>query len=68
LGIMGVAALVSPTPITVPPSFLSLDLPVMVITALLLSFFVWRRRLGRVAGIGLVLGYGAYMVVLFGIA
>lgn len=68
LGIMGVAALVSPTPITVPPSFLSLDLPVMVITALLLSFFVWRRRLGRLAGIGLVLGYGAYLVVLLGIA
>ena len=68
LGIMGVAALVSPVPIAVPPSFFSLDLPVMVISALLLAFFVWRRRLGRVAGIGLVLGYGAYIVALFGLA
>jgi cation:H+ antiporter len=67
LGIMGVAALLSPAPITVPPSFLSLDLPVMVFTALLLAFFVWRRRLGRLGGVFLVLGYGAYVIALFGL-
>jgi cation:H+ antiporter len=68
LGIMGVAALVSPSPIAVPPNFLSLDLPVMVLTAALLAFFVWRRRLGRLGGIGLVVGYGAYIVALFGLS
>jgi cation:H+ antiporter len=68
LGIMGVATLVSPAPIAVPPGFLSLDLPVMVLTAVLLTFFVWRRRLGRLAGVGLVLGYGAYLVALFAVA
>ncbi len=68
LGIMGVAALVSPVPIAVPTSFLSLDLPVMVFTASLLAFFVWRRRLGRLAGISLVLGYGVYLVALFGLS
>ncbi len=68
LGIMGVAALVSPIPIAVPSGFLSLDLPVMLVAALLLAFFVWRRRLGRLAGVFLVLGYGAYMVALFGFA
>jgi Ca2+/Na+ antiporter len=64
---MGVAALVSPVAIPVPAGFVSLDLPVMLVAALLLAFFVWRRRLGRLAGILLVLGYGAYMVALFGL-
>lgn len=68
LGIMGVAALVSPVPIAVPANFVSLDLPVMVVTAAVLAFFVWRRRLGRVGGVVLVLGYGAYVVALFGLA
>lgn len=68
LGIMGVAALVSPGPIAVPPNFLRLDLPVMLFTAALLAFFVWRRRLGRLGGIGLVLGYAVYIVALLGLA
>ncbi|UCC47619.1 MAG: sodium:calcium antiporter [Gemmatimonadota bacterium] len=66
LGIMGIAAVVSASPIPVPPGFLSLDLPVMLGAALVLTFLVWRRRsIGRSAGILLMMGYGAYLVALF---
>ncbi len=69
LAIMGAAAMASPTPIPVPPGFLSLDLPVMVGGSLLLALLVWRRRpIGRRVGLGLVACYGAYLVVLFGLA
>ena len=66
VAIMGVAATASPTPIVVPPGFLTLDLPVMLGASLLLALFVWRRRpIGRFAGLGMLLCYGLYMVVLF---
>ncbi|MGD2154462.1 MAG: calcium/sodium antiporter [Gemmatimonadales bacterium] len=65
VGIMGLAALVSPSPIPVPIGFSSLDLPVMLAAALALTFLVWYRRvIGRVAGIAMVAGYVAYLVVL----
>ncbi|UCC71637.1 MAG: calcium/sodium antiporter [Gemmatimonadota bacterium] len=65
LGIMGVAAVASPSPIPVPSGFLSLDLPVMLGAAFALTILVWRRRpTGRAAGILLVAGYGAYLVAL----
>ncbi len=65
LAIMGVAALVSPSPIPVPTGFPSLDLPVMLACALALSFLVWyRRSIGRLAGIVFVAGYVAYLVAL----
>ncbi len=65
LAIMGVAALVSRSPIPVPTGFPSLDLPVMLACALALSFLVWyRRSIGRVAGLIFVAGYVAYLVAL----
>jgi cation:H+ antiporter len=65
LGIMGLAALISPSPIPVPSGFLYLDLPVMVGAAVALAFVVWfRRSIGRVAGITFVVGYCAYLVAL----
>ncbi len=69
LAIMGAAAVASPAPIPVPPGFLSLDLPVMVGSSLLLALLVWRRRpVRRWAGVGLVAGYAAYLVVLLGLS
>jgi cation:H+ antiporter len=66
LAIMGVAAVASPAPMPVPPGFLALDLPVMLGASSLLALFVWLRRpIGRVGGVALVLGYGAYLAVLF---
>ncbi len=66
LAIMGIAAMVSPSPIPVPSSFLFMDLPVMLLAAILLSFFVWSRRpIGRATGIMFLTGYAAYMVALF---
>jgi len=69
LAIMGVAAMASPRPISVPPGFLSLDLPVMLAASLVVAVFVWlRRRIGRFVGVGLVLGYCAYLCALFAVA
>lgn len=69
LGITGLAALVSPSPIPVPNGFLQLDLPVMVAAAVALTFLVWyRRAIRRRAGIIFVVGYVAYLVVVLGSA
>lgn len=66
LAIMGVATLVSRSPMPVPSGFASLDLPVMLGAALALAFLVWyRRSIGRIAGIFFVTGYCAYLVALF---
>ena len=65
LAIMGVAAAVSPAPVDVPGGFISLDLPVMLASALGISVFVWLRRpIGRVAGVLFVAAYLAYLVAL----
>jgi cation:H+ antiporter len=65
LAIMGVATLVSRSPIAVPNGFTSLELPVMLASALALAVLVWyRRSVGRVAGIVFVAGYIAYLVAL----
>jgi len=62
LAIMGVASLVAPSGISVPPLFPHLDLPVMVAAALAISTFAWLRRpIGRKAGIILLAGYVAYL-------
>lgn len=67
LAIMGVAALVSRSPIPVPSGFATLDLPVMLGAAFALAFLVWHRRsIGRAAGITFVAGYCAYLVALIG--
>lgn len=66
VAIMGVTAMASPAPIVVPQHFLTLDLPVMLGASLLLALFVWRRRpVGRLAGVGMLLCYGLYLVALF---
>jgi len=66
LAILGVAAVASPGPIPIPPSFMLLDLPVMLGAALLLAVFVWlRRQIGRFVGVSLVLAYCAYLSGLF---
>jgi cation:H+ antiporter len=66
--IMGVSALASPVPIVVPAGFITLDLPVMLAAASVLTLFVWLRlRIGRVVGALLTLGYAVYVVgVLWG--
>ncbi len=66
LAIMGIAALVTPSPIPVPPEFIRLDLLVMLGSALLLTYFTWRHRfIGRLAGAFLVVAYIVYVVLLF---
>ncbi len=66
LAIMGIAAVVTPIPIPVPPEFVRLDLLVMLGSALLLTYFTWRHRfIGRTAGLFLVAAYTVYVVVLF---
>lgn len=66
VAIMGLTALIAPEPIPVPAGFLSLDLPVMVGSALALGFFTWTRRpVGRVSGAVLVVLYVLYVVALF---
>lgn len=65
LAIMGIAAAVSPQAVLVPLGFLSLDLPVMLGAALVISVFVWLRApIGRVAGSVLLGGYLAYLALL----
>lgn len=68
LAIMGAAAAISPSPIPVPPAFLTLDLPVMLVAALLLAALVWRGRpVARTAGVVLLTGYGLYLATLYGL-
>lgn len=65
LAILGLGAVISPTPIQVPTGFRTLDFPVMLAVALSLSVFVWLKRpIGRLAGVLFLAGYGAYVVAL----
>lgn len=65
LAILGVAAAISPTTVSVPAGFITLDLPVMLGAALLISAFVWLRRpIGRTAGVVFLAGYLAYLVAI----
>jgi cation:H+ antiporter len=65
LAILGVAALVAPEGIPVPPLFPYLDLPVMLLATLTVAGFVWMRKpIGRTAGVTMTLAYLAYMTVL----
>jgi cation:H+ antiporter len=66
LAIMGVAAMVSPAPIAVPPEFLRFDLLVMLAAALVLGYFAWTKNsIGRSSGAALLAGYAVYIAVLF---
>jgi len=65
LAIMGVGAVVSPFPIDVPRGLFTLDFPVMLGAAVLLSVFVWLRRpVRRGAGIVFLVGYLVYISAL----
>ena len=66
LAIMGVSAVIAPSPIAVPGGFFSLDFPVMLGAALVLSVFVWLKRpVGKPAGFAFLAAYAAYIVILF---
>ncbi len=66
LAIMGVAAVVSPAPIQVPPDFLRFDLLVMLAAAFTLGCFAWTKgSINRASGATLLVGYAAYISVLF---
>ncbi len=65
LAIMGIAALLAPEGIPVPPLFPVLDLPLMIFSALVVSVFIWRRKpIGRRAGAILTGIYLGYVVIL----
>lgn len=65
LAIMGLASVVAPSGIPVPPLIPLLDLPVMLAAALFITFLAWQGyRMGRRAGLVLSGGYVAYVVVL----
>ncbi|MEM7473252.1 MAG: calcium/sodium antiporter [Pseudomonadota bacterium] len=60
LGIMGIAALVGPMP--VPPSFLVLDLWVMLGASVVIAPIVFKNlSIGKTWGVGLTLAYIAYL-------
>jgi cation:H+ antiporter len=66
LAIMGLAAVIAPSPIAVPGGFFTLDFPVMLGAALVLSIFVWLKRpVGKPAGFVFLAAYIVYIVTLF---
>jgi len=65
LAILGVGAVISPMPFEVSREFYSLNFPVMLGTAILLSAFVWLRRpVRRPVGIVFVAWYVTYIALL----
>lgn len=63
-GILGVTALVEPQRIT--PQTLLLDTPVMLAASIAcLPIMLSQRRIDRLEGAALVLGYGVYLAILF---
>ena len=66
VAILGVSTLVSPVAIPVPDGFLSLDLPILVLAAVLMVGFAWLERpIGRRVGTLMLLTYVGYMGALF---
>jgi cation:H+ antiporter len=66
LAIMGVSATLSSTPIPVSARFLTMDVPVMLVTSGVLALFAWRvRPIGRAGGIVMLLAYMAYLGTLY---
>jgi cation:H+ antiporter len=69
LAIMGVATVASPLPIEVPTNFPYLDLPMMILAAILVSVFAWiGRPIGRKSGVVFTTLYVAYIAVVFSLA
>ena len=66
LAIMGISVVISPGSVPVSGRFLTLDLPVMVGTALLMVAFAWLGRPIRpVAGVLFIVAYAVYIGVLY---
>lgn len=64
LGILGLTGLIHP--ITINPAIQTLDLPMMLFTALLLvAILALRQKVERIAGLGLVAIYTGYVIYLF---
>lgn len=63
-GILGISSMVQTIPIS--NQMASIDVPVMLATALLLSLLIviW-QAVGRIAGLGMLIGYGGYVAYLF---
>lgn len=66
LAIMGVGATISPSPVQVSPHVMSFHLPIMVGVSAIPVLYAWSgKRIGRRAGIALLLGYVAYLWTLY---
>jgi cation:H+ antiporter len=66
VGIMGISAVISASPIRVPAAIRILDLPVMVGATLMLTIVIWLRKpIGRPVGVIWVAAYVAYIAALF---
>lgn len=66
LTIMGITAMLSPEPIPVSSRFLTLDLPVMMASSLVLAVFAWiARPIGRIPGALMLLAYVGYLGALY---
>jgi len=62
LGIGGVVGII--TPVEAPPEMRTLDLPALAIFTIAGAYFLWSgRRLTRLEGVALLLGYAAYVVL-----
>ena len=69
LAILGVTALVAPSPLPIPPGFLGLDIPVMLFAAGVLTWLAWNRgAVGRAMGAVLLMGYVSYITALYQLA
>jgi cation:H+ antiporter len=63
LAILGLTAIIAPIP--AEARFLQIDIPVMIATTLaLLALSFFRNAVSRLAGVGLLAGYGAYLWLL----
>jgi len=69
LGVLGIAATLSPAPIVFSPQVLRVDLPVMLLVAIVaVPVFITGRIVSRPEGLLFVAGYVAYAIYLFAIA
>ncbi len=58
---LGLIALL--TPLRVAPTVRELDWPFLILVTWLATVFLWRGRVGRVAGASLLVAYAAYIVL-----
>jgi cation:H+ antiporter len=69
LAILGAASVIPRQPLPVPPEFLGLHVPVMIVATIAISIFTLRRwTIGRTVGVLLLLAYAVYVAALYGTA